>query len=61
MPKLKERRIWFYTCTVCGKARRQSHKKQKARDAICKVCLKAKVPDNQASLFDNSINETQKI
>lgn len=53
MPKLKERRIWFYTCAVCGKARRQSHKKQKARDAICKVCKKNEVPENQQSLFDN--------
>lgn len=49
--KIKERRIWFYQCASCGKARRQSHKKAKARNAICQKCLKLKTPDGQESLF----------
>ena len=51
MSKLKERRVWKYTCDKCGKSNRQANRKQKARDAICRTCRRIVSNPNQTKLF----------
>lgn len=49
--KPKERRIWYFPCSSCGKTKAQSHKKKKAGTGLCRKCRRNKVPDNQPDLF----------
>lgn len=44
--------MYYFTCTKCGKDKRQSVKELKARDGLCKKCRKLKQDDRQATLFD---------
>jgi DNA replicative helicase MCM subunit Mcm2 (Cdc46/Mcm family) len=55
MSKIKERRIWYFTCEKCGANHRQSHKKKKAKDAVCRNCRRNYVNPNQAKLFEEEI------
>lgn len=51
---IKERRIWYFTCTgPCGKKRRSSHRKSKAKESLCVVCLRSKGAIQNATLFDS--------
>ena len=58
MSKIKERRIWYFTCEKCGAARRQSHRKFKAKEATCRKCRRTVINPNQLKLFEaQEINE----
>jgi hypothetical protein len=48
--KIKERRLWYFTCQ-CGR-KAQSHKKKNAKNEQCAICRSRHVPENQRSLFD---------
>lgn len=49
---VKERHIWYFKCSKCGKSRRVSVKKKKAVDGICAKCRKNAVNKNQLPLPD---------
>lgn len=51
MSKVKERRVWYFTCDRCGVARRQSHKKKKAKESVCQKCRRHTPNPNQSTLF----------
>lgn len=51
MKKITERRLYFFTCTLCGKKKRQSFRKAKASDGVCGRCKREAVDPNQAKLF----------
>lgn len=59
MSKIKERRVWYFTCDVCKKKRRQSHKKHTATDALCRECRRSAVAPNQTALFNEYEPETK--
>jgi hypothetical protein len=62
MSKIKERRVWFFTCDKCGSERRQSHRKYKAKEAICRSCRKKIINPNQPRLFEaQEINDENSI
>ena len=48
----RERRIWYYQCRSCGKKRRKTHTRSKAKEAVCTLCLRSKGIPEQAILFD---------
>lgn len=48
---MRERRLWFFTCTVCGKNRRRSHKKARAKEGMCLSCFRSTPNPNQPNLF----------
>lgn len=51
---IKERRIWYFTCTgPCGKKRRSSHTRSKAKEYVCAVCLRSRGAVKNATLFDS--------
>lgn len=51
---IKERRIWYFTCTgPCGKKRRSSHRKSKAKESLCAVCLRSSGTVQKTTLFDS--------
>jgi len=54
--QFKERRIWYFTCK-CGRKHCQSHKKKNAKDEVCAVCRRSKVPENQLSIFKEKNGE----
>lgn len=49
--KYKERRLYFYTCSKCGKENRCSFKRSKAKHAICRKCKKVELNKDQMPLF----------
>lgn len=53
----RERRIWYYQCRTCGKKRRKTHTRSKAKAAVCTLCLRSRGVPEQASLFDGSGSE----
>lgn len=52
----KERRLYYYPCKGCGK-RRSSLKRSVARKMMCRRCRSRQVPDNQPSLFSQTITK----
>lgn len=52
----KERRLYYFTCQGCAK-RRSSLKRSIARAGKCRKCRRNKVPDNQPSLFSQTISK----
>ena len=36
--KIRERKVYFFQCAKCGKARRQTFRKSKAVDQLCRKC-----------------------
>lgn len=48
----KERRIWYFQCTGCGKKRRKSHTRARAKEAICATCIQSRSMETQQTLFD---------
>ena len=46
-----ERRIYYFTCSSCGHENRQTLKRRKAKQAICRKCKRNYVDPNQQSLF----------
>lgn len=61
MSKIKERRLWRFTCDKCGKANRQSHRKYKAKEAICQSCRRQEPNSNQPNLFNDYADTSGKI
>ncbi len=54
MKEFKERRIWYFSCSKCGKNHRQSHRKKNAKIQLCLKCRKNEVPENQLSIFNEN-------
>lgn len=48
----KERRVYFFHCDKCGKLR-QSYRRRRARNGVCRPCRKAYVDENQMTLFSS--------
>lgn len=50
---VSERRVWIFTCKVCGKRNRRSHKKINAIIGKCLKCRHNEPNPNQTRLFNN--------
>lgn len=51
-PWTKERRVYFFTCEQCGKGDRQTFKRSKAKNKLCRSCRKGpQIDPNQQALF----------
>lgn len=50
-PDIRERRVYFFACQSCGKKRRQSFRRRKAREKLCRGCRRGAVPENQLALL----------
>ena len=48
----KERRLYFFRCTECGKENRQTFHRRKTKLGICRKCKRLKVNPNQGKLFN---------
>lgn len=46
------RKIHFYTCSKCGKARRSTLNEEKAKEGMCRKCKALQPPKGQTSIFD---------
>lgn len=53
--KLKERHLYFYTCSKCGVVNRCSFKRSVARGEVCRKCRNHPVNENQMSLIPNMV------
>ncbi len=49
--RFKERHVYFFECKTCHKPKRQSFRRMRANEGICRSCRKGTVPDNQMDLF----------
>lgn len=49
----KERHLYYYTCSGCGK-QRSTLKKKKQLIGVCTKCKRSEVSKNQISLFNAS-------
>ena len=50
--KYKERRLYFYVCSVCGHSNRCSFKRSKAKKAVCRKCKSDSLNKDQFKLFE---------
>lgn len=53
----KERRLYYFTCNVCGSKTRNTFKRSKAKKGICKKCRRhEEINKNQLTLFPISFS-----
>ena len=55
----KERRLYFFKCSECGRENRQSFHRKKTKVGICRKCKRNVVDPNQGELFPLKIKELQ--
>jgi ribosomal protein L37AE/L43A len=47
----RERRLYQFTCSKCGKSRRQTLKRRKAKVTTCRTCARNAVDERQMTLI----------
>ena len=46
-----ERKLYFFRCAKCGKKKRRSFFKERAKVKLCAYCRRNQVPEGQESLL----------